>query len=345
MNAGQEPRRVDVVVVGAGASGLAAAGSLAQAGLDVIVLEARDRVGGRARSLQVDGGVIDLGATWFWANEPRVQALAEQLNQRTFWQHLDGDAMYEGTQVNRLDGNPVDAPASRFAAGAQGMLEGLARRLPQGMIHLGEPATSITVDADGASVSTALGGYRCEQVVLAVPPALAAQRIAESTAVWMGGVVKAVAVYDRPFWRAAGLSGSAISRVGPFREFHDHSGPEGSPAAIFAFTPAAGLPQRDRQGIATAFREQLTRLFGPDAAHPQGIHAVDWSSERFTQPTGIAPADTSSFGHAAYSQPVHGRIHWASTETAPAFAGHLEGALLAGLRAAEAIRAPVPAKP
>ncbi|UYQ79112.1 FAD-dependent oxidoreductase [Glutamicibacter sp. JL.03c] len=234
------------------------------------------------------------------------------------------------------------------------MLEGLVRRLPQGILHLAEPVASITVDAGGAFVSTDLGGYRCEHVILAVPPALAAQRIAfspplpesirriaEDTAVWMGGIVKAVAVYDRPFWRAAGLSGSAISHVGPFREFHDHSGTEGTPAAIFAFAPAASFPEHDQQGIATAFLDQLTTLFGPDAVHPRSIHAVDWSSERFTQPTGIAAADTSRYGHAAYGQPVHGSIHWASTETATAFAGHLEGALRAGLRAAETIQVQV----
>ncbi len=52
----------DVIVIGAGASGLACARSLARAGIDVIVVEARDRVGGRIRTLRKDGEVIEVGA-------------------------------------------------------------------------------------------------------------------------------------------------------------------------------------------------------------------------------------------------------------------------------------------
>ena len=54
----------DVVVGGAGLSGLTAARRLAGAGVDVEVLEARDRVGGKMHSVQVGGLTADLGAHW-----------------------------------------------------------------------------------------------------------------------------------------------------------------------------------------------------------------------------------------------------------------------------------------
>ncbi|OLT54205.1 hypothetical protein BJF89_17220 [Corynebacterium sp. CNJ-954] len=353
MTAERKCRHTDVIVIGAGAAGLTAATALIRTGLRVIVLEARDRIGGRAHSIDVEDGRIDLGATWFWDNEPRIRTLVEQLNLPTFPQYLDGDAMYEGLQVQRLAGNPVDAPASRFTTGAQGLLTDIARVLPEKALHLGEPVASITVDDQDALVSTALGDYRAEHIILAIPPALAAEqiifspqlpedirRLAESTAVWMGGVAKAVAVYDRPFWREGGLSGSAISHAGPFREFHDHSGPHGTPAAIFAFAPATAFGAHDEPSLSAAFREQLERLFGPDAAHPREIHTADWSAEHYTQPRNTVAADTSSFGHVAYNRAVHDRIRWASTETSSAYAGHLEGAVLSGLRAAQTIRTP-----
>ena len=60
--------------------------------------------------------------------------------------------------------------------------------------------------------------------------------------------------------------------------------------------------------------------------------------EGFTSPEGVeALQDFGLFGHACYQQPeAGGRLHWASTETAPAFAGHVEGALIAAIRAARA---------
>ncbi|MET4697585.1 monoamine oxidase [Constrictibacter sp. MBR-5] len=58
------PASVDVVVVGAGAAGLAAARSLLDRGLSVVVLEAKDRIGGRAWTVDLAGMPVDLGATW-----------------------------------------------------------------------------------------------------------------------------------------------------------------------------------------------------------------------------------------------------------------------------------------
>lgn len=152
-------------------------------------------------------------------------------------------------------------------------------------------------------------------------------------------MTKVVAVYARPFWREVGLAGAAISHLGPMREVHDMSGADGSPAALFGFVPptAIGCPTvREDEVVA-----QLVALFGPEAATPRAILVQDWRSEVFTSPPGVETRHAHElFGHSVFaSAGLGGRLHWASTETAPAFAGHIEGALLAGELAAEAVLA------
>lgn len=73
------PERPDIVVVGAGLSGLAAARELERAGLEALVLEARDRAGGRTEVTSVNGVVVDLGGEWIDAAHAEIRNLAEEL--------------------------------------------------------------------------------------------------------------------------------------------------------------------------------------------------------------------------------------------------------------------------
>lgn len=357
--------RCDVVVVGAGVSGLAAAASLSASGAAVVCLEARDRVGGRVLTLESSGHHLDLGATWFWANETAVTDLLAELGLGSFQQRTAGDALFERDSNGpvRLDGNPVDSPALRFTQGAQSLARGLAAKLPPGVLRLNDPVAGVEFTDNGVTVTAASGRIQASAVVIAAPPSLAAEtipftppltakanEIIRATPVWMGSAVKAVAVFESAFWRTDGLAGSAISYAGPFREFHDMSGPEDASAAIFAFANAAELRQLHGADVEKAYRQQLIRLFGDNASNPVEVLVMDWSREPYTAPnTPDAAASTVWFGHDLYQRAdFQGRLHWASTETASYFAGHIEGALLGGLRAAqnvrESITGPTPAK-
>ena len=75
---------VDVVVVGAGLAGLTAARELVRSGASVVVLEARDRVGGRTYSREVGGQWVDLGGQWIGPGQKRMEALARELGLSTF---------------------------------------------------------------------------------------------------------------------------------------------------------------------------------------------------------------------------------------------------------------------
>ena len=76
--------QADVVVVGAGMSGLSCARALRDRGAKVVVLEARDRVGGRTLSRRFGPATFDLGGQWLGAHQPRLAQLADELHVKTF---------------------------------------------------------------------------------------------------------------------------------------------------------------------------------------------------------------------------------------------------------------------
>ena len=87
--------RADVVVVGAGLSGLCAARKLRAQGASVLVVEARDRVGGRTRTEQIGQGTFDVGGQWIGPGQERVHALANELGVQTFPTYTKGKKVLE----------------------------------------------------------------------------------------------------------------------------------------------------------------------------------------------------------------------------------------------------------
>ena len=108
----------DVVIVGAGLSGLTAATALAEAGLSVVVLEARDRVGGRTLTRDLHGRKIDLGGQFLGPTQTRVLALCERLGVRTTPTETAGKSVLElGGELYRYTGEvPLTAPLLELLA-------------------------------------------------------------------------------------------------------------------------------------------------------------------------------------------------------------------------------------
>jgi putrescine oxidase len=84
----------DVVIIGAGASGLTAATKLRAAGLSVAVLEARDRVGGRLWTNHIDGAMLELGGQWVSPDQTALLATLDELGLDTYSRYREGDSVY-----------------------------------------------------------------------------------------------------------------------------------------------------------------------------------------------------------------------------------------------------------
>lgn len=125
---------VDVVVVGAGLSGLVAARELRRRGRSVVVVEARDRVGGRTVSLPTHHGhPVDGGGAWIGPGQDRILALADELGLATAPTYYSGDTTYDLLgKVTRGLLPDVSWGESLDALRALWSLDRLARSVPQG---------------------------------------------------------------------------------------------------------------------------------------------------------------------------------------------------------------------
>lgn len=86
----------DVVIVGAGPSGLTAARELRKAGLSVAVLEARDRVGGRTWTDTINGAMLEIGGQWVSPDQTALLRLLDELGLGTYSRYREGESVYIG---------------------------------------------------------------------------------------------------------------------------------------------------------------------------------------------------------------------------------------------------------
>jgi monoamine oxidase len=356
-----------VAIVGGGLSGLNAARLIREAGADVQLFEARDRLGGRILTMDDTGAPsddgFDLGAAWIWPRvQPALAALVGELGLPAFGQTSAGDVVFERMSREppwRYAGPAQEPQSMRLAGGTAALVRAMARVLPAGRVHLGSAVTGLSLrpdtvrltlrDADG-SVQTIGAQY----VVAAVPPRLLQASIGftpglppgtsalwRETPTWMSSHAKFFAPYRRPFWLEAGYSGTAQSMVGPMLEIHDATTRSGH-AALFGFL-GVGPAERIRIGerkLTEACLAQFARIFGQDGLAPTATLYKDWA----TDPLTATPEDPTSTGHPAPAPAwIHGpwaaRLVLAGSETSPHEAGYLAGAAEASsLAAGELIR-------
>lgn len=462
----KKSRALDAIVVGAGLAGLSAARLLAKQGKKCVVLEARDRVGGRTYSTSQHSMIVEEGAAWIGPTQNRVLALAEEFGLATFQQHTLGKNVYVAKGDRKTHGNkllgilpigsvppdpailpdlawisarlnrlakqvPVDAPwtapkakqwdsmtladwlqknslntrtaklaASSFEAlwgaeardvsllfalhyvacagdethfgnferlindrngaqdrrvtvGTQSLSIAMAKEL-NGLVQLACPVESISQNENEVMVQAGGQVFNAPYAIVAVPPPvrgkldlLPEQLLVDSQVPVcppMGAIVKAVAIYSKPFWREQGLNGQAVLDRGLVKTVFDVSPPDASCGALLGFIGGDGARQWKHLSVFRQQREVLetfARCFGEAAKTPLEFLSHDWTEEPYAGNGGPtfspAPGWITQYG-AQYCEP-QGRIHFAGTELPGYWTGYMEGAIRSGERAARRVLA------
>lgn len=348
---------MDVVVIGAGLSGLTAAAMLREAGASVQLLEADEQIGGRIRALRDPTSylaVADLGPTWVWPKyQPVISRWLKNIGATTFEQFNDGDAIIVGYGPAPLrQPLPGQDGMVRIVGGPMALIDTLANRIGAANIRTSAPVTEVSEDGpEHVAVHLASGdSIKAQKVIISVPLRVAATTMdlpwappalidtMRGVPTWMSTHAKAVVLFEKPFWRDAGLSGRVISRTGPLTEVHDHTGAENTPAALFGFVGWSPEQRKtDPERLRRAILDQLSDCFGQAAAHPLDMAIEDWAMNPriVTELDTSHPAAHPGVGPANLRHSyLNGRVRFAVSEASERSPGLIEGALTIGEQAA-----------
>ncbi|MFD4402482.1 flavin monoamine oxidase family protein [Nocardia sp. NPDC058499] len=229
------------------------------------------------------------------------------------------------------------------------LVEGLAGELGA-RVRLGHRVTSIGEGADGVTLATSAGTVAATKVVVTVPPPLLDRisfepplppdRIAIAARSYMGSVYKAIAVFDRPFWRDRGTNAEMMV-LGAFGTAVFDTSPPDGPGHLCMLV--GGPHARALDGLDAASRREtilgpLVSRLGAEVLEPVGWHEKAWHLDDNVGGGYTAlpePGATDALPPLPFT-PV-GDIHWAGAETAIDHPGYLDGAIESGIRVAHEV--------
>ena len=257
-----------------------------------------------------------------------------------------GDETHPGN-FTRSSSTAGGAQDSRFVGGSGLVPIRMADALGD-RVALNAPVRRITQTGSVVRVATDRGTVRAKQVIVAVPPPLAlgiewtpalpSRRRQLLQHMPMGQLMKCDAVYEKPFWRTKGLSGSGVATYGAVRAMFDNSPADSSCGVLLGFVGGSTWQTYGRKSLAerrAAVLEGFALFVGKEALNPVEYVEHDWTLDQWTKGSPIAsptPGAITAYG-STIREPA-GRVHWAGTETATYWSGFMDGAVRAGERAA-----------
>ena len=335
----------DITIIGSGLTGLTLAYLLRNKGLQINILEARGRIGGRIYTHKKENAApIEMGATWLGLKHNKLTALLNELNIDIFKQEVGSKAIYvpdasSPAQLISLPHNPE--PSYRISGSTSNLINTLANHLSPGQVHLNQEVQSISTLDERLIVTTATHQYLSKVVVSTLPPFLLLSnvkiepalpqelgRVMQNTHTWMGESIKIGLRFPAPFWKAEHTSGTIFSNPGPITEFYDHTDHKQQYFALKGFLNGNYYALTKEERLALVLN-QLRQYYGKIVDQYTGYEEVVWSKEKYTYaPYGGYIAPHQNNGNAIYRKAyLNGRLFIAGSETASQFPGYMDGAV------------------
>ncbi|WP_020401790.1 flavin monoamine oxidase family protein [Gracilimonas tropica] len=349
-------QHADILIIGGGLTGLSLNYFLKDENLDIVIVEARDRLGGRIHTVgNGHEAPVEMGATWFGPAHTKLKSLLDELNIETFKQKLGEKAIYEPSSMSphQLVQLPPNQESSfRVKGGTISLIRELSKFMNDDHLYLSCPVQKIEKKKERLIVTADLEIFDVEMVVSTLPPKLLSdsiqlkplpsEELAETMAnthTWMGESIKIGLTFSEPFWRADDLSGTIFSNVGPIPELYDHSNFEEHKFALKGFLNGSyfSVSKEERKQMVLA---QLRKYYGDKTDQFIHYHEMVWANERFT----YAPYDRhvlphQNNGHAMYQKPLwEGSFFIAGAETSETSPGYMDGAVHSAQSVADQIK-------
>lgn len=335
--------KLPVIIIGAGLSGLITGCRLKEAGIPVKILEARDRAGGRIKTVTgADNTPVEMGATWYGNHHQNLKDLLEELKLTGFEQYMTGSVIFEASplsQPQRIE-IPEQEHSIRIEGGTGKIIQALLTFFSAKEILYNEQVRQILIKEKQIDIKTNNRTYLANNLICCIPPALLANTInfepglpepfftvARNTHTWMQESIKAAVVYKEPFWKEKKIS-SVFSNHGPVIEYYDQSDAVNSKYALCGFLhPDYGdLEKEEREKSVIA---QLKRILGNKAGEYIGYEETIWMNEKFTNAnTGESFLPHQNNGNSIFQQPLYeGKVWISNSETSILYGGYMEGAV------------------
>lgn len=241
----------------------------------------------------------------------------------------------------------------RFVDGSQAPLSAAVKHMGDA-VHVNTRAQAINESCRGlVTVCTSKGSIVAQKVIVATSPGAATKLVFGAGLPlakrrWiqrsiMGNVAKVHAIYKRPFWRDAGLSGQAVLYGdGPVSVVFDNSPQDATVGVLVAFIYGDRFRRwsvGDDKGRKVSVLSTFVRLFGAAAKTPSQYVEKNWPTDPWAFGGYAAipsPGTWFEYGEHGWREPT-GSVHWAGSDTASRWNGYFDGAISSGERTAREV--------